>query len=59
MASLLASLNGFERYSAECENRNQADAEMHAYLNRMTAHARATVEDALSALVEFESIELR
>ncbi|MGK0187133.1 MAG: DNA-binding transcriptional MerR regulator [Verrucomicrobiales bacterium] len=58
LASLLSSLIGFERYSAECENRNEADAEMHAYLHKMTAHARATMEDALRVLVELEGIDL-
>jgi len=58
LASLLASLVGFEEYSAQCENRNEADAEMHAYLHRMTAHARAIVEDSLGELVRFEGIDL-
>lgn len=58
LASLLSSLNGFESYSAGCENRNAADAEMHAYLQRMTAHARAIVEDSLQVLLEFEGIEV-
>ncbi len=58
LARLLDSLNGFETYSAQCESRNAADAEIHAYLYRMTAHARATVEDALKVLVEFENIDL-
>ncbi len=58
LAGLLANLNGFEKYSAECTNRNAADAEMHAYLHRMTAAARATMEDALKVLVEFEGINV-
>ena len=59
LARLLDSLNGFETYSAQCESRNAADAEIHAYLYRMTAHARATVEDALKVLIEFENIRSR
>jgi len=58
LAALLEAMNGFEVYSAQCENRNAADAKIHAYLHRMTAHARATVEDALKVLVEFEDIEV-
>ena len=58
LASLLSNLVGFERYSAECENRNEADARMHAYLHKMTAHARAVMEDALKVLVDFEGIQL-
>lgn len=58
LASLLEALNSFEKYSVQCENRNKADAKIHAYLHRMTAHARATMEDALSVLVEFEDFEV-
>lgn len=58
LAALLKALNGFEEYSAQCENRNTADAKIHAYLHMMTAHARATIEDALEVLVEFEDIDI-
>lgn len=58
LSSLVRSLVGFERYSAECENRSMADAEIHAYLHKMTAHARATIEDTLAVLMEYEGIKL-
>lgn len=58
LAGLLEALNNFEKYSAQCENRNEADAKIHAYLHRMTAHARATMEDALKVLVEFEDFDV-
>lgn len=58
LAGLLEALNSFEEYSAQCENRNEADAKIHAYLHRMAAHARATMEDALRVLVEFEDFEV-
>lgn len=58
LSSLTRSLLGFERYSAECENRSAADAEIHAHLHKMTAHARATIEDALAVLVDYEGINL-
>jgi len=58
LAGLLEALNSFEEYSAQCENRNEADAKIHAYLHRMTAHARATIEDALRVLVEFEDFDV-
>ena len=58
LGSVLNSLLGFEKYSRECESRNAADAEIHAYLHKTTAHARATIEDALKVLVEFEGIEV-
>lgn len=56
LANLVTNLQSFETYSAECESRNEADAKMHAYLHRSTAQARALIEDALKALVEFEGI---
>jgi DNA-binding transcriptional MerR regulator len=58
LSALLEALNGFEAYSSHCESRNAADAKIHAYLHRMTAHARATMEDALKVLVEFEGIDV-
>ena len=58
LAGILEALNNFEKYSALCEDRNEADAKIHAYLHRMTAHARATMEDALKVLVEFEDFEV-
>jgi hypothetical protein len=58
LAGILEALNNFENYSALCENRNEPDAKIHAYLHRMTAHARATMEDALKVLVEFEDFEV-
>lgn len=58
LSDLLVGLTGFEDYSEACENRNEADAEIHAYLHRMTAHARATVEDALAVLLDYEGIDI-
>lgn len=58
LSDLIVALNGFEDYSAACNNRNEVDAEVHAYLHRMTAHARAIVEDSLSVLLEYEGIEV-
>ncbi|MDF1753319.1 MAG: MerR family transcriptional regulator [Verrucomicrobiales bacterium] len=56
LVSLLKSLNGFEIYSAECENENAADAEIHAYLHQSTAQARSIIEDALKVLIKFEGL---
>lgn len=58
LSALLEALNGFEDYSAQCESRNAADAKVHAYLHKMTSHARATVEEALKVLIEFEDIDV-
>ena len=58
MASLLTALYAFEKYSLECENKNQADSVLHAFLHRRTAAARSMMEDALAVLVEAEGIEV-
>lgn len=58
LANLLSSLTAFETYSAECENRNEDDAELHAYLHRATAECRAEMETALRHLMEVEGISL-
>lgn len=58
LANLLASLAAFESYSAECENRNEEDAQLHAYLHRVTADCRAEMEAALSHLMEVEGISV-
>ena len=57
MAELLNALNAFEKYSLECENKNQADSVLHAFLYRRTANARSMMEDALAVLVEAEGID--
>jgi DNA-binding transcriptional MerR regulator len=58
VAEILKTLTAFEIYSAECEDRNEEDAALHAYLHLQTAHARALMESALDRLVEVENIEL-
>ncbi|MEM1411619.1 MAG: MerR family transcriptional regulator [Pseudomonadota bacterium] len=58
MAEVVQTLSSFERYSAECENRNEEDAQLHAYLHRTTAQARALMEEALAHLVEVEGLSL-
>jgi hypothetical protein len=58
LASILAELNAFERYCSECENKNQADATLHAFLHRRTAQARSMMEDALTILAEAEGLEV-
>ena len=58
LAALLNSLNAFEEYSRNCENRNDEDAILHSYLHRSTAKARSIMEDALVVLAEAEGIEV-
>ena len=47
VVELLMQLSHFEAYSAECEHRNAADAELHAYLRQVAAASRARFEAAL------------
>lgn len=58
MAQVVQTLAAFELYSAQCENRNDEDAELHAYLHRATAQARAGMEEALAHLVAVEGLSL-
>ncbi len=56
MADVVQTLSAFESYSAQCEDRNEQDAALHAYLHRTTAQARALMEEALAHLVEVEGL---
>ena len=56
LVSLVGSLAAFEAYSATCRNRNPTDAALHAYLHRVTAHARALIEEALENVAEVEGL---
>ncbi|MGF1510594.1 MAG: MerR family transcriptional regulator [Myxococcota bacterium] len=58
MVALVTQLVAFEEYSAECEDRNERDAAIHAMLRRVTAHSRAHLEDAMARLLEAEGISL-
>lgn len=58
VANLLKGLNAFEAYSAACESRNPADAQMHHYLYQTTIKARAAMEEAMERLMRFEGIDL-
>jgi hypothetical protein len=58
VVDLLLSLRAFERYSAECENRSPADAELHRQLGRVAGSARALFEEALVRVAQAEGIPL-
>jgi hypothetical protein len=58
MAEVVQTLSAFESYSAGCEDRNEQDAALHAYLHRTTAQARALMEEALAHLVEVEKLSV-
>jgi len=58
LASLVAALVSFERYSLTCESRDEADAELHHRLGSQTAAARALLEDVLGDLCRHEGIAI-
>ena len=58
VADLLVQLSHFEAYSAECEHRNAADAELHAYLQQVAAASRARFEAALEHVALHEGLLL-
>ena len=58
VAELLIQLSHFEAYSAECEHRNTADAELHGYLRRVAAASRAGFEAALEHVALYEGLLL-
>lgn len=57
LSTIIQKLIQFEAYSADCENRNEEDARLHAYLKATTGHARAIMENALKHILEAEGIE--
>ena len=58
MSSLVSALVAFERYSRDCESRDEADAALHARLADGTGQARAAMEDLLAELCEHEGIQI-
>lgn len=58
LVDLISSLTAFETYSLECQSKNAADAEIHAFLHATSAQARAMIEAALQRVAEFEGIDL-
>ena len=58
VAELLMQLSSFESYSADCANRNPADAELHAYLQRVAGVSRGLFEAALERVAHQEGLML-
>lgn len=58
VAELLMQLSHFETYSAECEHRNAADAELHAYLRQVATASRTRFEAALEHVALHEGLLL-
>ena len=57
LAQLVGSLSAFEMYSANCAARDDDDTELHRYLQRATADARATIEAALERVAQAEGLD--
>lgn len=58
VAELLMQLSSFEAYSAGCIARSPADAELHAYLQRVAGASRALFESALESVARHEGLRL-
>jgi len=56
MAEVVQTLTAFESYCAQCEDRSEKDAALHAHLHRSTAQARALMETALAYLAQEEGL---
>jgi DNA-binding transcriptional MerR regulator len=56
LADILVQLSRFEDYSAECAARDQEDAAMHVYLQRVTGGARRHFEVALERVARHEGL---
>ena len=58
LVELVRNLGSFERYSAECANRDPADAALHRDLQISAARARAMLENALLRVAIAEGLPL-
>ena len=58
LAELIINLTAFEKYSSECANRNEEDAQLHFQLNQSAGASRLILEESLIRLMEIEGIEV-
>lgn len=58
LAEILMQLASFETYSADCINRDAADAQLHAYLQQVAGSSRALFEAALENVARREGLRL-
>jgi hypothetical protein len=56
LSSIISSLIGFEKYSADCENLNEQDRVLHKELETNTAQARIIMELALRKVIKENAI---
>ncbi|MCC6069571.1 MerR family transcriptional regulator [Massilia sp. GCM10020059] len=57
LADLLMMVGSFERYSAQCASRNEADARLHAELEHAAGAARTVLEAAMERLALAEGLD--
>ncbi|GGX93085.1 MerR family transcriptional regulator [Massilia dura] len=58
LSDLLLMVGSFERYSAQCASRNEADAQLHQELGHAAGLARSMLETAMERLVLAEGLPL-
>ncbi|HEX8884207.1 MAG TPA: MerR family transcriptional regulator, partial [Noviherbaspirillum sp.] len=58
LADILMTVGSFERYSAQCASRNEADAQLHQALQLAAGQALAILEDAMERLARDEGLPL-
>jgi DNA-binding transcriptional MerR regulator len=58
LAELIINLCAFEKYSSECANGNEQDAQLHSQLNQAAGASRLILEESLIRLMEIEGIEI-
>ena len=58
LAELISSVNAFEEYSDQCEDRSPRDAALHAFLRDAAGHARAHLEEGLSRVIAEEGLDM-
>lgn len=59
LADILMMIGSFERYSAQCANRNEADAQLHLELEHASGLARTILESAMERLALAEGLDVR
>jgi hypothetical protein len=56
LAELVFRISAFERYSSDCQNRNELDAAIHARLKICAGKARMLFEESLAFLIDAEGL---
>ena len=58
LVDIVRTLSSFERYSAECQNRNLDDVALHRAMGKATAQARVIMEKMLEQVAKAEGLPL-